>query len=151
MPPVPPRGTRLKGEALWAAVLSRYELEHHELVLLREIVRTVDDLDRLSDSVVRHGAITASGSVHPALAEARQLRVTLATLLGALNLPAEYEDEYDQASPRRPQLLPFVRSTDEPEPSQRRQSSYAPAAGVRIRRPSIRLGLRRASNPDILA
>lgn len=48
---VRPKFTRLNGEALWSSVLNRYELEQHELLILREIVRCVDDLDRLATSL----------------------------------------------------------------------------------------------------
>lgn len=150
---VPPKGTRLKGEALWSAVLKRYELEHHELVLLREIVRCVDDLDRLSDVVVKSGAITAGGNVHPALTEARQLRVTLATLLATLNLPAGHLDEYDESDSSRPGSRAVVhRLTTSDLPSQL-QSSYAPVAadGARIRRRAVRARSAQTPIPDLLA
>lgn len=111
-PGPPPKFTRLSGEALWLAVLNRYELEQHELLILREIVRCVDDLDRLANIAGRQGAITASGEIHPAVAEARQMRMTLATLIAALRLPAENEE--DQASLRRPQRRPAVRSVGAP-------------------------------------
>jgi hypothetical protein len=151
MPLVPPKGTRQKGEALWSAVLGRYELEHHELVLLREIVRTVDDLDRLSDVVVKHGAITASGIVHPALTEARQLRIALATLLAALDLPADFDgDDEDQASSRRPQFRAVVRRIGEPALAPDHQSSYEPVATAarRIRRRTVRA---RNEHPEVIA
>ena len=112
----PPKFTRLTGEALWFAVLNRYELEQHELLILREIVRCVDDLDRLANITGRQGAVTASGGVHPALAEARQMRITLATLIGALRLPDEKEE--DQAALRRPRRRPAVRSVDPLPPPQ---------------------------------
>lgn len=35
--PVPPRGTGRNGGKLWRDVLGRYELEQHEMALLREI------------------------------------------------------------------------------------------------------------------
>jgi hypothetical protein len=86
----PPSGTRASGRRLWASIVTVYELEEHELALLREAVRTVDTLDRL-DAVVRAdgGMIdTPSGvKVHPGLVEARQLRIALARLLAALRLP----------------------------------------------------------------
>jgi len=110
--PAPPKGTRLAGEALWSAVLDRYELEHHELLLLREIVRCVDDLDRLANLSARQGAITANGGIDPAIAEARQMRITLATLIGALRLPAEDEEAGDEPRLRRPQRRVAVRSVD---------------------------------------
>jgi len=88
--PKPPSGTRASGRRLWASIVTVFELEEHELALLREAVRTVDTLDRL-DAVVRAdgGMIdTPSGvKVHPGLVEARQLRIALARLLAALRLP----------------------------------------------------------------
>jgi hypothetical protein len=88
--PGPPRGTGPSGRALWRDVLGRYELEEHELALLREAVRTVDQLDGL------HGITTLEGLIvqgphgskpHPALVEARQLRIALARLTAVLRLP----------------------------------------------------------------
>jgi len=88
--PKPPSGTRASGRRLWASIVTVFELEEHELALLREAVRTVDTLDRL-DAVVRAdgGMIdTSTGvKVHPGLVEARQLRIALARLLAALRLP----------------------------------------------------------------
>ena len=46
--PKPPVASKAGGKALWAAVLDDYELEEHELALLRELVRTVDLLDDLA-------------------------------------------------------------------------------------------------------
>ena len=83
--------------ALWRDVLGKYELEEHELALLREACRTVDDLDTLAAVVATEG-MTKGARVHPALVEARQLRIALA-LCGALRLPAGDED--DQAAGRR--------------------------------------------------
>ena len=117
---VPPKFTRLNGEALWSSVLNRYELEQHELLILREIVRCVDDLDRLANIVGRQGAISVSGGVHPALAEARQMRLTLATLIGALRLPDGNEDDLE--SVRRPRRRPAVRSIDPPQPQPDRRA-----------------------------
>lgn len=88
--PKPPSGTRASGRRLWASIVTVFELEEHELALLREACRTVDTLDRL-DAVVRAdgGMIdTPTGvKVHPGLVEARQLRIALARLLAALRLP----------------------------------------------------------------
>jgi hypothetical protein len=81
-------------------VLGKYDLEEHELALLREAVRTVDDLDVLAAVVAKEG-VTLGQRVHPALIEARQLRIALARLLGVLRLPAGDED--DPAVGRRPQ------------------------------------------------
>jgi len=96
----PPKGTAVSGRALWRDVLGKYELEEHEMALLREAVRTVDDLDALTEVVAREG-VTLGAKVHPALVEARQLRIALARLIAALRLPSGDED--DQAAGRRPQ------------------------------------------------
>ncbi len=88
--PKPPSGTRASGRRLWASIVTVFELEEHELALLREAVRTVDTLDRLDALVRADGGMidTPSGvKVHPGLVEARQLRIALARLLAALRLP----------------------------------------------------------------
>jgi hypothetical protein len=88
--PKPPSGTRASGRRLWASIVTVYELEEHELALLREAVRTVDTLDRLDALVRADGGMidTPTGvKVHPGLVEARQLRIALARLLAALRLP----------------------------------------------------------------
>ncbi len=83
-----------------------FELEQHELVLLREAVRTVDVLDDLTARVAAEGAVVDSPQgtkAHPALVEARQQRITLARLLAALRLPAGEESEQgsDRGGQRR--------------------------------------------------
>ncbi len=108
--PNPPRGTGRAGARLWRAVLAEYELEEHELLLLREVVRTVDVLDHLAARVAEDGAVVSSSQgdrAHPALVEARQQRITLARLLAALRLPAGEESE--QRSDRRLQRRVGVR------------------------------------------
>jgi hypothetical protein len=108
--PTLPRGTRVNGAKLWRDVLGRYELEQHELALLREMVRTVDLLDQLAAIVAREGLMVegAWGSKpHPAVTEARQARIALARLTAALRLPAG--DANDQAAGRRPQRRVGVR------------------------------------------
>lgn len=52
-------------------------------------------------------SVTLGQRVHPALVEARQLRIALARLIAALPLPAGDED--DQAAGRRPQRRVGVR------------------------------------------
>lgn len=103
--PAPPRGTKVPGRRLWAAMLADYDFDEHELVLLREATRTVDLLDALAAIVEREGLMVAGPSgdrVHPALVEARQLKIALARLLAALRLPAGEAGDH-QAGSRRPQ------------------------------------------------
>jgi hypothetical protein len=102
--PPKPRGTGVNGGKLWRDVLSKYELEEHELALLREMVRTVDLLDELHAIASREGLMVEGphgDKPHPAVVEARQARIALARLTAALRLPAG--DEHDQAVGRRPQ------------------------------------------------
>ncbi len=108
--PNPPAGAGKAGTALWRAVLAEYELEEHELLLLREAVRTVDVLDDLTAQVAADGSVVESPQgtkAHPALVEARQQRIALARLLAALRLPAGAE--FEGGGDRRPQRRMGVR------------------------------------------
>ena len=96
-----PAGLKDSGRALWRSVLDVYELEEHERQLLLQLCRTVDQLDALQAVVDRDGVLDADGRAHPALVEARQLRIAYARLSAALRLPAG--DEADPAANRRPQ------------------------------------------------
>lgn len=103
--PKVPAGTRASGKRLWASVLADYELEEHEMAMLREAVRTVDLLDELDKVVQDDGAVISSPQgvkAHPAAVEARQQRIALARLLAAMRLPAGEEGD-EAGSPRRPQ------------------------------------------------
>ncbi len=102
--PRSPKGAGEAGVALWDAVLEEYELEQHELLLLREAVRTVDTLDVLEARVAADGPLLGSSQgerAHPALVEARQQRIALARLLAALRLPAGEEESGDRRPQRR--------------------------------------------------
>ena len=89
-PPVP-KGTGPSGRRLWAKVNDEYVLEEHELALLREAVRAVDQLDKL-DAIVRKDGLVVHGKqgprVHPGAVEARQARLVLARTLASLRLPS---------------------------------------------------------------
>lgn len=102
----PPEGTCESGRRLWTSVLEEYDLEEHELALLREMVRTVDLLDDLDETVRRDGLMVPGPGlamrVHPAAVEARQQKIALARLSAALRLPAG-EEEDTQKGARRPQ------------------------------------------------
>jgi hypothetical protein len=106
-PPAPPKGTGPAGRKLWKAVHDDWQLEAHEITLLTEAVRTVDALDELQAAVDRDGAIVpdrfGQERAHPALVEARQLRIALARLLAALRLPdgAEGDESQGRRSQRR--------------------------------------------------
>ena len=108
--PKPPAGTRAGGARLWRSVLSGYELDEHELALLREAVRCVDLCDELDARVKVDGAVIGSPQglkAHPAAVEARQQRITLARLLAALRVPLG--DEESPSGNARPQKRVGVR------------------------------------------
>jgi hypothetical protein len=101
--PSPPKGTRVNGAKLWRDVLEKYELEQHELTFSREMVRTVDLSDELAGITAREGLMVrgphgSKRKPHPAVVEARQVRIALAGLTAALRLPAG--DESDPAAGR---------------------------------------------------
>lgn len=106
-PPKAPKGTGPSGKKLWTAVLEKWVLDAHEMQLLVESCRTVDALDDLQTAVDADGVIVedrfGAERAHPALVEARQLRVTLARLLAALRLPdgAEGDESAGRRSQRR--------------------------------------------------
>lgn len=104
-PPRAPAGTRDPGRALWRSVVNVFELDEHELALLREAVRTVDLLGELDAAVRRDGPLVESPQgqrAHPAVVEARAQRIALARLLAALRLPSgEAGDEKASARPQR--------------------------------------------------
>jgi P27 family predicted phage terminase small subunit len=92
--PEPPRSLRGPGKRLWRAILSDlaadWELDRREEHLLLRACRCADELERLEKVLDRDG-LTAAGSrgqtvVHPALSEARQIRLTQMRLLGAIEL-----------------------------------------------------------------
>lgn len=61
-------------------------MPEHELGLLLEACRTSDDLDRLAAVVAVEGVVV-DGRPHPALVEARQLRIVLSRLIASLRVP----------------------------------------------------------------
>lgn len=102
--PTAPTGTGSPGRALWRSVLDEYELEEHEMALLREAVRTVDLLHRLDVLVRKLGPTVASPQgikSNPAVVEARQQRIALARLIAALRLPAGEDEAGDTRRPQR--------------------------------------------------
>jgi len=103
--PAPPRGTGVAGRKLWTSIVASFDLDEHELVLLRQATRTVDLLEQLETEITSGGAMVQSPQgwkANPACVEARAQRITLARLLAALRLPAgETGDEQANARPRR--------------------------------------------------
>jgi hypothetical protein len=91
-PPKAPTGLRASGKALWAAVVGKYVLTAGELEVLRQAVRTADEVDRLERAVRALPDFVTIGSTgqpraHPLLSEVRAHRQLLERLCGSLNLP----------------------------------------------------------------
>jgi hypothetical protein len=102
--PRAPKGTRVGGRRLWAEVTERFELDAHELALLVEAVRTVDQLDALHQLTEAEGLVVDGKTgprAHPALVESRQLRIALARLLAVLRLPSGDEGDLDERRRQR--------------------------------------------------
>lgn len=100
--PATPAGLQTAGVALWRAVTVEYEIDQHELLLLREACRCADRLERLAVEAAA-GSVTVTNvkgdlTAHPALVEARQQSLTLARLLASLRLPSG-----EETGERRPQ------------------------------------------------
>ena len=89
--PATPKGSGPSARRLWRSVVSAYDLDVHEELLLIEACRTADRLDRLAAEAADNPVtvVNARGDQvpHPALTEARQQGQALARLLAALRLP----------------------------------------------------------------
>lgn len=96
-PPRPPRGLKTPGRKLWNSIQEAYSLEVHEELLLLELCRTADTLDRLTREIAAGGPEADRATV-----EARQQRIVFARLIAAMRLPAGDEGDV-QAGARRPQ------------------------------------------------
>jgi Phage terminase, small subunit len=85
------------GEALWRRVLAdvpdEFELTAVELHLLESACRCRDEIARLEDQIDGDGAVVKGSRgqpvLHPAIAEARQLRLAEQRLLKSIDTPAE--------------------------------------------------------------
>jgi hypothetical protein len=97
-PPTPraPAGLKADGRALWKAIHAVYDFEEapERLVVLAEACRTADVVRRLQTIVDNADDLRVRGSqgqpvAIPELAELRQYKALLASLLKAVNLPGE--------------------------------------------------------------
>lgn len=101
--PEPPADLQRSGRKLWRSVLKGFDLDEHELTLLREACRTADLIDQLQGQLTADGIMSTSSQgvrVHPAAVELRQQRIAFARLLSALRVPSG--EEGDGRLPVRP-------------------------------------------------
>lgn len=103
--PRTPAGLGPRGRRLWRSLVDDFDLAEHERGLLLEACRTSDDLDRLAAVVATEGVVV-DGKPHPALVEARQLRIVLSRLVASLRVPEDPEE-----SAGRPQRRGAARGT----------------------------------------
>jgi hypothetical protein len=106
--PRAPAGAKTAGRALWRAVLAAYELEEHELALLRQACRVADACDDLQVLVDAEGPVVA-GRAHPALVELRQQRIVLARLIVALRVPLGEDEAAERSQYRGPRGVYGIR------------------------------------------
>lgn len=84
--PAVPRGLKATGRGLWNSTVREFELDEHDLGLLREACRTADALDALQAALDRDGVLDESPQgrrAHPALVELRQQRICFARLVAS--------------------------------------------------------------------
>jgi hypothetical protein len=96
--PRPPKLTDVAGRRLWKSITAEYDLEEHELVILRRACAIADVCERLETVVYRVGPLVKSrlGSMipNPAAVELRNQSQVLVRLLVALRVPlGEQQDE----------------------------------------------------------
>jgi hypothetical protein len=89
-----PRGTGPAGKEIWQAISGSFDLEAHEVAVLRQITTVADRISDLDKAVNRDGVLLGN-RVHPALVESRLQRITLGRLLAVLRLP-DVEDHRPQ-------------------------------------------------------
>ena len=88
-----PSGMKASGKKLWVAITSDFDLEQHELLILKEACRTADRLDEL-DREMENEPLTVVNSkgdetANPRIIEQRQQALTFTRLIASLKLPNE--------------------------------------------------------------
>lgn len=97
--PKPPKGLKAAGRRLWRSVLGDFELDEHEVVLLRQAAHAADLCDDLQAVVDAEGPML-DGRTHPAVVELRQQRIALARLIVALRVPLGDQEQAGAVSGR---------------------------------------------------
>jgi phage terminase small subunit len=106
--PRQPDGLGTAGKALWKEVLADlpggWEFDRRELGYLTLACRQADHLSALEAVIVAEGVMSAGSTgqpvVHPAVVEARQARLAVSRLLGAIPMEGANGEEESAASTR---------------------------------------------------
>lgn len=81
------------GTEFWSEMTGKYQFDPHELTILESAARTVDLIARLNGTLDAEDVMIVGSMgqqvLHPAAAEVRQQRTTLAGLIKKLNVPDE--------------------------------------------------------------
>lgn len=90
------------GQQLWTRLVDLFDFDEHELAMLEVAAHQADDVAALEAIIAKDGYIVAGSNGQPrlsmAVAEARQGRLALGKLLGALALPDEVDRPMTAAS-----------------------------------------------------
>lgn len=90
--PAAPGAVGEAGRRLWNSVVAGFDLDEHELCLLREAVHVADTCEQLQQ-LVDEGGLLVDGRVNASLVELRQQRILLARLIVAIRVPLGAEDD----------------------------------------------------------
>lgn len=103
--PRSPGSLKAEGKRLWRDVVGDYDLDEHELALLRAACRTVDRLEDVAVAL-ETSELTANNArgdlvAHPLLVEQRMQGIALARLLASLRLPTGDDADGELSRPQR--------------------------------------------------
>lgn len=92
-------------------MVEEFDMDDHELAVLREAVRTLTACDQLAKVLDAEG-VASTGSkgqrvVHPAVSELRMQRLAFVRLIAQLRLPEE--PQQDETAGRRPPQIGAAR------------------------------------------
>lgn len=111
--PRAPRGLDRAGRATWRALTEAYELDSHELALLRAVCRTIDRLERLAVAEAELGddllvEAKTGPAMKPILVEQRMQGQALGRLCASLRIPDDAGTGAGRNAYRTPRSLASV-------------------------------------------
>jgi hypothetical protein len=109
--PQAPSNLSARAKRFWDETTEKYDMGGHELLLLEQVCRTMDDIRTLENGMRK--ALTHDGDglmvlgaarqrvANPLIGELRQARQSLRQLIGALKLPDEDEGSAEDLATKR--------------------------------------------------
>ena len=101
--PKAPANLGAAGRRLWRSVLKEFDLEEHELALLRRACHVADRCDQLQAVIDSEGLFETNRlnerKMHPAVPELRQQEILFAKLIVAMRVPLGEAGD-DEARPQ---------------------------------------------------